>query len=872
MNFKATKSTYVHILVIVIICILFLGLVVFNTHTFTDTQLLTSSALDSLADRACSLGSDKDSVIDVKTVGAKGDGVTNDSVFLQAAVAQAVARSGQGLCSTIYFPPGTYILNHLLGVLPSNTTVIGEGATSILKRYSCPEALADSTAHCNYFYPFRTADYNYTNGFFALDDSHHVAIRNLTFDFNYASGNFNGINFRQHGSSDIHFVSNRFTDSNSHHDITDDKHAIMMSATISPSSDIYIANNTADGEMQITGGGGKGITHLEITDNTVINGYSYPIAITTIADGGYFFNILIARNTITGGGYGIMLGPDSSNGTNSHFEHIQILNNTIKDIDPRSNKDNPAYGMFITASENNTSDVLIEGNTLTMSRKSPYVGIRFNSTRFPNDFQACTDKVTYRCPQVHWVENVTVRNNTIDGFAWGIVAEEIRDATIENNPIRNNIRGGIQVFNTFNTTIKNNTIDANRLGINVLGNKNLRILSNTITNSHLFADSSVGDPNVPGIYVKLPYGTTDGALNSVAMRVAQVAVQSNTITDTRPVGSKTQEYAIKQIFDSSWLRGTDGFLKDTKGNVLANENGFDYDVAVDKTNTVAGNKLSDLSVLAGIVKTIVPRIIDIPNIDISHPNPGGNPSSDKTPPSITLKGSSTYILTVGTAWTDEGATAKDTVDGDLTDQIKTTGSVDVNTPGDYKITYTVTDKAGNITNVTRTIIVYAPQNSNSSGGGGVISSPAEVVVTTNQSPTQPISKTIEFHVEQKPQVVATPTPKPSVSVKPKPQTTPAKEQVPTVVPPPPVQTLAISSIDYTLNDKLIHTTSVFPDTWTFDTTTLPNDAYVLKTVYHYADNSTDTSLTIFTVKNGHTLIQSIGDWIHSLWDTVVGWF
>src|SRR5699024_1954807 len=46
---------------------------------------------------------------------------------------------------------------------------------------------------------------------------------------------------------------------------------------------------------------------------------------------------------------------------------------------------------------------------------------------------------------------------------------------------------------------------------------------------------------------------------------------------------------------------------------------------------------------------------------------------------------------------EPGATAEDNVDGDLTDDIEITGDVNTNKVGDYTITYTVSDTAGNET-------------------------------------------------------------------------------------------------------------------------------------------------------------------------------
>jgi formylglycine-generating enzyme required for sulfatase activity len=54
---------------------------------------------------------------------------------------------------------------------------------------------------------------------------------------------------------------------------------------------------------------------------------------------------------------------------------------------------------------------------------------------------------------------------------------------------------------------------------------------------------------------------------------------------------------------------------------------------------------------------------------------------------------------------EPGATASDTLDGNLTNQVTITGAVDVNSTGTYVLTYSVSDAAGNDSNVTRTVNV-----------------------------------------------------------------------------------------------------------------------------------------------------------------------
>jgi len=83
--------------------------------------------------------------------------------------------------------------------------------------------------------------------------------------------------------------------------------------------------------------------------------------------------------------------------------------------------------------------------------------------------------------------------------------------------------------------------------------------------------------------------------------------------------------------------------------------------------------------------------------------------ADTTAPLITLVGSAAVTLTVGDAYVDEGATATDDVDGDITANIVTVNPVNTGTAGTYTVTYNVSDAAGNAaTEVTRTVIVDVP--------------------------------------------------------------------------------------------------------------------------------------------------------------------
>ena len=77
--------------------------------------------------------------------------------------------------------------------------------------------------------------------------------------------------------------------------------------------------------------------------------------------------------------------------------------------------------------------------------------------------------------------------------------------------------------------------------------------------------------------------------------------------------------------------------------------------------------------------------------------------SDTTPPVVTLNGAADVTVECHTSFSDPGATATDSCAGPL--PVSTSGSVNVNAPGDYTLTYSATDPAGNTGTATRSVHV-----------------------------------------------------------------------------------------------------------------------------------------------------------------------
>jgi formylglycine-generating enzyme required for sulfatase activity len=79
--------------------------------------------------------------------------------------------------------------------------------------------------------------------------------------------------------------------------------------------------------------------------------------------------------------------------------------------------------------------------------------------------------------------------------------------------------------------------------------------------------------------------------------------------------------------------------------------------------------------------------------------------ADTANPELELFGGAAITREAGQAWAEPGVEAHDARDGNITDQIVVTGSVDMNSTGTYLLTYTVQDGGGNTATATRTVTV-----------------------------------------------------------------------------------------------------------------------------------------------------------------------
>ena len=84
---------------------------------------------------------------------------------------------------------------------------------------------------------------------------------------------------------------------------------------------------------------------------------------------------------------------------------------------------------------------------------------------------------------------------------------------------------------------------------------------------------------------------------------------------------------------------------------------------------------------------------------------------DTTLPVITLITKEQVKIPYGSEYNELGATAVDNIDGDITSKIQIEGTIDTKQPGLQYVIYTVSDKAGNVAEKIRTVLVMEEEKS-----------------------------------------------------------------------------------------------------------------------------------------------------------------
>ena len=118
----------------------------------------------------------------------------------------------------------------------------------------------------------------------------------------------------------------------------------------------------------------------------------------------------------------------------------------------------------------------------------------------------------------------------------------------------------------------------------------------------------------------------------------------------------------------------------------------------------------------------------------SNNNNQDSPKVEETIPIIKLNGLSSMVINVGDNYSEPGASATDTIDGDITNKIIISGAVNTSKEGTYTITYTVKNSKGASTTVKRTIVVKSKEQKPEESQSGTNAT----TTTTNSSSSNTI--------------------------------------------------------------------------------------------------------------------------------------
>ena len=171
-----------------------------------------------------------------------------------------------------------------------------------------------------------------------------------------------------------------------------------------------------------------------------------------------------------------------------------------------------------------------------------------------------------------------------------------------------------------------------------------------------------------------------GQLLSTAVTFAAFTVQGVDAGVDIPVSITNGTYSVSTDNGSTW-----GAPTSSNTNVRLN-----YQIRVHHTTSASySDPVSSVITVGGVSGTATSTTL-----------------ADTVKPVITLTDGD-QTLTVGDVWAEPGYTATDNNDGDLTESVIVTGSVNTSIAGTYTLTYQVTDSNSNQTTVQRVVTVNA---------------------------------------------------------------------------------------------------------------------------------------------------------------------
>lgn len=398
----------------------------------------------------------KAGIINVKDLGAKGDGVSDDT----SAIQRALDARGK-----VFLPAGSYIVSKRL-LIYSNTQIMGTGVNSIIKPVFTPQAGA-STIMC-------------------YGDAGNIKISNLALDGSDSptdAESYHGIYVQNNSDVSI---------SNCHiHDYHGDgiyADGLNNNLTIKNNN---IRSNYRNGIAIVQG------TNFVITGNLVETGYVAGIDLEPYQASAKVTCGQINQNVITGIYPGITLS-----GATGEVKNIIVQKNIIK-----LNNENSNARAILSYS---AADCTIRNNIIDNASIGMWGTTILNSTIQQNKFSNISNSAI----QIS-ASNCKFRDNCIYNTAWcGVnISGDIEGTgnTVENNYIWNVKSNAIAVTKNTKTIIRNNfIIDSGCDGFTLIAlnnSSNCQIIKNVIVDCKLsnIPSSAINLTNCSNSFVSQNY-------------------------------------------------------------------------------------------------------------------------------------------------------------------------------------------------------------------------------------------------------------------------------------------------------------------------------------------------------------------------------
>jgi len=240
-------------------------------------------------------------------------------------------------------------------------------------------------------------------------------------------------------------------------------------------------------------------------------------------------------------------------------------------------------------------------------------------------------------------------------------------------------------------------IDRTSPVITILGKNPVTIVQNSIYKD---AGATAKD-NIDGtVIVKINGSVNTSVIKNYIMTYTAIDKSGN-----RAIAKRTVK-VIKKVVVADITAPVITIIGDNPASVIQNsiykdagaiaKDTIDGTVGVKTTGSVDTSVLGEYTITYKATDKAGNKVTKTRKVNVTLP-------PDTTLPIIKISGENPFEISQGETFADPGATATDNRDGVIT--VIPTGKVDMSTVGDYTITYTATDKAGNEINATRTVTV-----------------------------------------------------------------------------------------------------------------------------------------------------------------------